>query len=124
MKSRLFARGVGTVRIKLIFAWFDFWVGLFFDKGKRCLYVFPVPMFGIKIMGDAKQTCHVCGENRSIYDLAGFTRDLSSEYDLTPDTIVEKVRYCGDRQDCLSRGPEIHHIKNFKVNTGVNSDEF
>lgn len=35
--------------IKPIFAWYDFWVGLFWDGKKKILYVFPVPMLGIKI---------------------------------------------------------------------------
>lgn len=35
--------------VKPIFAWFDFWVGLFWDSGNRRLYVFPVPMLGIVI---------------------------------------------------------------------------
>lgn len=36
-------------RVKLIFAWFDIWVGLYWDRDKRHLYVFPVPMFGLRL---------------------------------------------------------------------------
>lgn len=37
------------MRIRPICAWYDFWVGLYWDHTKRRLYFFPVPMFGIVI---------------------------------------------------------------------------
>ena len=37
------------MRVRLIFAWFDLWVGLFWDRHNRAIYVFPLPMWGIKI---------------------------------------------------------------------------
>ena len=37
------------VRVRPMFAWYDFWVGAFWDRKKRTLYVFPVPMFGVRI---------------------------------------------------------------------------
>jgi len=32
-----------------MFAWFDFWIGIFYDVSKKILYLFSIPMFGIKI---------------------------------------------------------------------------
>lgn len=37
------------MRVKLIFAWYDLWIGVFIDKSKRKIYIFPIPMFGIVI---------------------------------------------------------------------------
>lgn len=40
---------MNRMKIKLMFAWYDFWVGLFWDAKKHALYIFPVPMFGVRI---------------------------------------------------------------------------
>ena len=37
------------MKIRPIFAWYDLWVGLFIDRTKRRVYVFPVPCFGLVI---------------------------------------------------------------------------
>jgi len=42
------------VRIQPIFRWFDLWIGLYIDREKRTVYLFPVPMFGFKITSCAK----------------------------------------------------------------------
>ena len=36
-------------RIRPMFAWYDFWVGVFYDKPRRRLYIFPIPCFGVRI---------------------------------------------------------------------------
>jgi len=33
--------------IKPIFAWYDFWVGVYYDRKARTLYVLPVPTLGL-----------------------------------------------------------------------------
>lgn len=37
------------MRIRPLFAWYDFWVGIFWDRSKRRLYILPFPCVGICI---------------------------------------------------------------------------
>lgn len=34
-------------RCKLLFAWYDLWVGAFWDRKTRKLYLLPVPCLGV-----------------------------------------------------------------------------
>jgi hypothetical protein len=36
-------------RIRLVFQWRDLWVGAFWDRRQRTLYVLPLPMIGFAI---------------------------------------------------------------------------
>jgi len=38
-----------VLSVRLIFAWYDFWVGVFFDRDNRRIYLFPIPMVGLMI---------------------------------------------------------------------------
>lgn len=33
--------------VEFIFAWYDLWVGIFVDRAKGKIYIFPLPMFGV-----------------------------------------------------------------------------
>lgn len=35
--------------VKPIFAWYDLWVGAFWDSQKRKLYILPLPCLGVVI---------------------------------------------------------------------------
>ncbi len=38
-----------NMKVSLFFAWYDFWVGLFYDQKKKILYICPLPCVVIKI---------------------------------------------------------------------------
>ena len=42
-------------RIRLMFAWYDMWIGAFYDRPRRRLYIFPVPCFGVRIEFGGRQ---------------------------------------------------------------------
>lgn len=37
------------MRIRLFWAWYDFWVGAYYDRKDRVLYVCPLPTVVIRI---------------------------------------------------------------------------
>jgi hypothetical protein len=37
------------MRVRPIFAWYDLWIGVFWDSAKRKLYILPLPCIGIVI---------------------------------------------------------------------------
>src|SRR5262245_49085614 len=39
------------MKIRLFFAWFDLWVGFYWDRRARVLYVAPLPCFVFKVEG-------------------------------------------------------------------------
>ena len=42
--------------IKPLFAWYDLWIGAFWDQNKRRLYILPLPCIGVVIdFGEASR---------------------------------------------------------------------
>lgn len=42
--------------IKLLFAWYDLWIGFYYDRKNKSLYIFPIPMVGIVIKPKIENT--------------------------------------------------------------------
>ena len=41
--------------MEFFFAWYDLWIGFYWDRKNHVLYVLPIPMFGAKINFRAKR---------------------------------------------------------------------
>lgn len=43
-------KGMKKIKFKLFFAWYDGWIGFFYDRKKKILYIcFPFPMIVLSI---------------------------------------------------------------------------
>ena len=55
---------LGKARLSLMVAWWDFWVGAYYDREKGWLYLFPVPCIGVRIKLNPSynwRECESCG---------------------------------------------------------------
>lgn len=37
------------MRVRFLFAWYDLWIGAYWDRKSRSLYVLPIPMLGFVV---------------------------------------------------------------------------
>lgn len=37
------------MNIKLVLAWYDFWIGAYYDRKAKRLYIMPLPCLGVSI---------------------------------------------------------------------------
>jgi hypothetical protein len=74
------------MKISLFFAWFDCWIGWFYDKQKKILYICPLPMVVIKIQKTKpRKRCENCRHlSRPYRPICGI--DRKPHYDYETDT--------------------------------------
>lgn len=80
-------------KVKLIFAWYDFWMGLFWDGKKNLLYLFPIPMVGF-VIDLSKKTVEttIVNKGQSSWLCSKLSRFFGNPIDLYYQCL-EKQRY-------------------------------
>lgn len=43
------------MKVEYLFAWYDLWIGFFWDRKKKWLYILPLPTCGIILKFDGKE---------------------------------------------------------------------
>lgn len=38
-----------VITVTPVFAWYDFWIGVFIDRPKRAIYILPLPCLGVRV---------------------------------------------------------------------------
>jgi hypothetical protein len=44
------------IRVQFFFAWYDAWIGIYWDRKKKALYILPLPCIGIVIQFRKRET--------------------------------------------------------------------
>lgn len=89
------------LRIQFLFAWYDLWIGFFWDSKKKWLYVLPLPMCGIIV-----KFPHVYKKSRCCGRCTGYKGD-----DCVTDQICEEHNEMGC-EICFGKIEEWKIIKN------------
>lgn len=37
------------MKVRPLFAWYDMWIGIFWDRSRRRLYILPLPCIGVVV---------------------------------------------------------------------------
>ncbi len=95
------------MKITPIFAWYDFWIGWFWDSKKHRLYIFPVPMLGIYVTLYGRK-CWLIRKRGYFYrsNAQGYTQCLSEAGRYTLEE-AKKHEYPHDEP------VTIHHVRDF-----------
>ena len=40
------------MKVRIFFAWYDFWIGMYWDRKNRVLYICPIPMVVVEVRFD------------------------------------------------------------------------
>lgn len=43
------------MRVKAFWAWYDFWVGVYYDRDKRHIYICPLPMVVFQLILETRE---------------------------------------------------------------------
>jgi len=73
------------MKISFIFAWFDFWVGVYYDRNKSWLYVLPIPMVGFILKLPQRRYWLVSNTDPDM--VIGSTIKSELEYAMTQDDV-------------------------------------
>ena len=66
------------MKVEFLFAWYDIWIGFFWDSKKKWMYFLPLPMFGIILKFNHK--CEHCKKKLQFEDTRRYGVDTVCEY--------------------------------------------
>ena len=103
------------IKLKFIFAWYDIWIGFFYDKKKNWLYFFPLPTLGIIIKFKEKYIFPAIQEEKLV--VVDFNFVVSSPHSFLSALLASPIKRLGmsayKKIKIINASPEIRETIDF-----------
>jgi hypothetical protein len=89
------------MKVKLIFRWYDMYIGMYWHRKDKCLYIFPIPMIGIMVKCKSPVNWNPDGNKEEIIRALGVRAELFGKGDDGIREILPGINYTGKKDNSL-----------------------
>ena len=94
------------MKVSFIFAWYDLWIGLYYDRERSWLYILPIPMVGIILKLPQRRYWMLSFYDQSVI---GSTDESEREHNIVKEGCLTEPYWAHNGETRPLFGPDRHN---------------